>query len=705
MEKSKPKKIRMSLDNNEDDLLSKILIVCALFVGSIISGQLNFTLFHTVAELFSVLIAFMMFAIALNTYSINENDKIIFLGIAFGFIGLIDLLHLFSYKGMGVFSDETSNLPTQLWIMGRYMQSITYLISFTLPTKYFSVKRQFITYFFITGTLLSSVFILGIFPEAFIVEVGLTSFKIISEYIICGILALSLIVYIKNRYNNLNRTDIFIIISIVMTIISELFFTTYVSVFGFSNLVGHAFKIISFYFLYVALVKTSIKEPHYTLDKLNRFFNEKNRNLENAFTKLKLEYEQSENRKAEDIRKKEILDGILEASVDGILVISNDRFVVHANNKFIQMLDITFNIDSNTSGIELEDYITKLVSNPIEFEESIDHLWNTQGGYTFYLNLYDGRTIEVSTLPFIDKGISKGKVINFKDITAKLKVDELKKQVDLRQTLLEKAREYDELKSNFFSTVSHELKDPLNIILGVIQLLDNGQELEASSANSTNEEYTNMMRQNCFRLIKLANNLMDITQIDSGFMEPNLKNHNIIAIVEGITLSVGEYVKNKGISFMFDTNIQEKIVACDAYSIERLMLNLLSNAVKYTKNNGIIEVSIRDRKDKIEIAVRDNGVGLSNDAIGTIQDELNRGDTSLRRDTEGIGMGLSLVKSILDNHDGKLMINSVEGKGSEFIISIPYKIVEKSEESTIYIPSETNFERISIEFSDIYEPN
>ena len=703
MEKTKSKKIRMPFDNNEDDLLSKLLILFSIFVGSIILGQLNFTLFHTVAELFSVLIAFMMFAIALNTYGINENDKIIFLGIAFGFVGLIDLLHLFSYKGMGVFSDETSNLPTQLWIMGRYLQSITYLISFTLPTKYFGVKRQFISYFLITGALLISVF-LGIFPDAFIEGIGLTSFKIISEYIICGILALSLIVYIKNKYNSFNRTDIFIIISIVMTIISEIFFTTYVSVFGFSNQVGHAFKIISFYFLYVALVKTSIREPHYTLDKLNRFFNEKNRNLEKAFTELKVEYEQSENRKAEDIRKKEILDGILEASIDGILVVSNDRFVVHANNKFIQMLDIKFNINSKTSGIELVDYITKLVSNPRDFENSIDQFWKTQGGYTFYLNLYDGRTIEVSTLPFIDKGISKGKVINFKDITAKLKVDELKNQVDLRQTLLEKAREYDELKSNFFSTVSHELKDPLNIILGVIQLLDNGQELEASSANSTNEEYTNMMRQNCFRLIKLANNLMDITKIDSGFMEPNLKNHNIIAIVEGITLSVGEYVKNKGISFMFDTNIKEKIVACDAYSIERLMLNLLSNAVKYTENNGIIEVSVRDRKEKIEIAVRDNGVGLSTEAIESIKDKLNRGGTSLRRDTEGIGMGLSLVKSILDNHDGKLMINSIEGKGSEIIISIPYNIVEE-EESTIYIPSETNLERISIEFSDIYEPN
>jgi len=365
------------------------------------------------------------------------------------------------------------------------------------------------------------------------------------------------------------------------------------------------------------------------------------------------------------------------------------------------MFGITFNIESDTSDYYLIDYVSTLITKPKEFEKAISSLWKSQGGFTFYLNHYDGRTIEVSTLPFIDNGISSGKVINFKDITEKLKVDELKGQVDLRQALLEKAREYDELKTNFFSNVTHELKDPLNIMLGVVQLLSNGQEQETSSTN--NDEYTTMMKQNCYRLIKLANNLMDISKIDSGFIEPNLKNYNIIPIIEGITLSVGEFVKGKGISFMFDTNIQEKIIACDVYSIERLMLNLLSNAVKYTNSNGIIEVSVRDKKDNIQIAVRDNGIGLTNEQLELIKNTLNSGDTSLRRNIEGIGMGLSLVKSILDNHNGELKINSKEGIGSEFIISIPYTLVEEYEESTIYIPSETNLERINIEFSDIYE--
>jgi signal transduction histidine kinase len=698
MDTTKRKNTKTSLVNNEDTLFTNIIILCALFVGSLILGQANFALFHTVVELFCALIAFMMFGIAINTYSINENDKIIFLGIAFGFIGIIDLLHLFTYKGMGVFSDDTANIPTQLWIMGRYLQSITLLISFTLPTKVFTVKRQFIIYSIVTSLLLTSVFFIGIFPDAYID--GLTSFKIISEYIICGILTISLIIFIKQRSKIFDKIDIFIIISLIMTIISELFFTTYISVFGFSNLVGHAFKLAAFYCLYIAIVKTSLKEPHYTLGKLNRFFNEKNRNLEKSFTELKKEYEQSERRKAEDIRKKEILNGILEASIDGILVISNDRYVVHANNKFMQMFEITFNIETNTSDFYLIDYVATLITNPKEFEKAITSLWKSQGGFTFYLNHFDGRIIEVSTLPFIDNGVSNGKVINFKDITEKLKVDELKGQVDLRQALLEKAREYDELKTNFFSNVTHELKDPLNIILGVVQLLSNGQEQET---RSTNDEYTTMMKQNCYRLIKLANNLMDISKIDSGFMEPNLKNHNIIPIIEGITLSVGEFIKDKGISFMFDTNIQEKIMACDVYSIERLMLNLLSNAVKYTNSNGIIEVSVRDKKDYIEIAVRDNGIGFTDEALRIIKDKLNSVDTSLRRDIEGIGMGLSLVKSILDNHKGELKINSKEGVGSEFIISIPYTLVEEYGESTIYIPSETNLERINIEFSDIYE--
>lgn len=273
--------------------------------------------------------------------------------------------------------------------------------------------------------------------------------------------------------------------------------------------------------------------------------------------------------------------------------------------------------------------------------------------------------------------------------------------------MLEKTKELDEMKTNFFATISHEFRTPINIILGVIQLfsyIDNSKK-ELSQENFQNR-YIKMVKQNCYRLIKLANNLIDITKIDAGYMKMNLKNYNIVYIIEDITLSIVDFVKHKGISLIFDTDEEEIITACDVDKLERIMLNLLSNSVKFVDPGGKIEVKVSKNNDDVIISVKDNGIGIPAEMKETIFDRFQQVDSSLRRCKEGSGIGLSIVKSMVQLHGGTIKLNSDVGKGSEFIISIPIKLIDEDMVSCEeYKLTETKVDKINIEFSDIYELN
>jgi len=239
----------------------------------------NYLLFHSLSEFFSIVIAFGIFIIAWNSRKFLDNNYLLFLGIIYLFVGGIDLFHTLSYKGMGVFDGYGANLPTQLWIAARYMESISLLIApfLFLISRKINFSGVFTIYLIITLLLFVSIFTLKIFPDCFIEGSGLTAFKKLSEYIISCILLGSVVVLFikKNKFNS----DVFklIVAATVFTICGELAFTFYVSVYDFSNLVGHFFKIISFILIYKAIVETSFKRPYDILF----------RNLKNSETKFR----------------------------------------------------------------------------------------------------------------------------------------------------------------------------------------------------------------------------------------------------------------------------------------------------------------------------------------------------------------------------------------------------------------------------------
>jgi signal transduction histidine kinase len=180
-----------------------------------------------------------------------------------------------------------------------------------------------------------------------------------------------------------------------------------------------------------------------------------------------------------------------------------------------------------------------------------------------------------------------------------------------------------------------------------------------------------------------------------------MQDYNIVSVVEDITLSVAEYVEDKGIKFIFDTNVEEKVISCDPDNIERIMLNLISNAVKFTDKGDLISVVVLDQGDNVQISVKDTGVGIPEDKLQVIFERFRQADNSLSRDHEGSGIGLSLVKALVEMHGGTIKVKSSLGQGSEFIIKLPVRRTDNPMALEQNIFYKNNTEKISIEFSDI----
>lgn len=267
--------------------------IIAVLVGLYFTTFINYLLFHSLSEIFSIVVAFSFFMITWNSKKYIKNQYILFIGIAYLFIAILDLLHTLSYKGMSIFTDYDF-YANQLWIGARYLESITLVGAFYFlgSDKTYKPERIFISYAIITTFIVLSIFTWKIFPVCFIDGVGLTPFKKISEYIICIILIFGILLLNKNKkrfepeiYRNL-------FISIIFTIMSELAFTFYINNYGFSNLAGHYFKLFSFYLIYKAIIKTGIQQPY---DLIFKELNSTNKSLNKEIQfriKIEKEHEQ-----------------------------------------------------------------------------------------------------------------------------------------------------------------------------------------------------------------------------------------------------------------------------------------------------------------------------------------------------------------------------------------------------------------------------
>lgn len=238
----------------------RILLVSLLIGALYVSSLYSYLLFHTLVEVFTVIVMSSIFVLAWNTRNWMENSYFVFIGIAFLFVGFIDLVHALAYRGMDIFKGYDANLPTQLWILARYIQSISLLVAPIWLKKRLPVWAAITGFFSLTTVSLWLVFN-GTFPDCYVEGAGLTQFKIISEYIIILILAGATILLLVNRARFEPNVLQALIFFMVLSIGAELAFTAYLGVYDAANLIGHLIRLVSYFLLYEALIRIGLRHP------------------------------------------------------------------------------------------------------------------------------------------------------------------------------------------------------------------------------------------------------------------------------------------------------------------------------------------------------------------------------------------------------------------------------------------------------------
>ncbi|MBD5592632.1 PAS domain S-box protein [Clostridium botulinum] len=436
---------------------------------------------------------------------------------------------------------------------------------------------------------------------------------------------------------------------------------------------------------YVKLGNESIKQKNIQLENLNKKLNEKD----------------SQRKYIEELLFKNdtCYNLLIENARDAIIIHRKDK-IVFANESAAELL--ICNNNGKLENLNINNFILKEEQKKIR--NKLELVYRNKSDIVCVEQVIQNnkrKKINVESISTYIIYNNRPAILSIlRDITSQKQVEKLQKDVEKNIELLNESREYNKLITDFLANISHELKTPLNVIFTAVQILD----LYKKDAKSYDkkEQYIKVIKQNCYRLMRLINNLLDTTKLDSGYLKLNLVNCNIVNLVEEITLSVVYYAESKNINIIFDTDVEEKIMAVDPDKIERIVLNLLSNAIKFTGSGGNIYVTVKDFEDNIIISVKDTGIGIPEDKIENIFDRFVQVDKTLRRNKEGSGIGLYLVKSFVNMHEGTIDIQSEIGKGSEFIINIPVKLVKEDlekENNVFYSPSK---EYVDMEFADIY---
>ena len=286
-------------------------------------------------------------------------------------------------------------------------------------------------------------------------------------------------------------------------------------------------------------------------------------------------------------------------------------------------------------------------------------IWRSNYAICIYLIL-----IIISILRYMHK-------VNTLDRLVNERTNKLRKEMEKNEQLFKKVLSLEQNKNNYFVNLSHELRTPLNVLSSINQLIKEFTKKDNFITPEKLSYYMGIMDRNCSRLLSLINNLIDHTKIENNSYIINKKDEDIVYLVEETVLDMKDYIEEKGLELIFDTDVEEKVIRCDKVDIERCIINLVGNAVKFTHEGGLIEVLLQDLDDKVKIIVKDNGIGISEENQKVIFDRFNQVVDESSEQKGGSGLGLTITKQLITLHNGEIYVESEVGVGSEFIIILP----------------------------------
>jgi signal transduction histidine kinase len=600
--------------------------IAAILLGAVVLGglavlgtvhhQAYYLLFHALTELLSIVVALSIYLLVWNTRASSQNGYLHVLGIAYLFIGLIDLLHTLAYKGMGVFPHITPNPATQLWIAGRILEVGALLLAPGFITRRPNVPLLLLAFGAVAAGLLAAI-AGGVFPVCF--ADGLTPFKKITEYVLCAGLLTAIGLLWRQRQAFDPVVFRWMIASALMLIATELAFTEYAGVYDIANLIGHLCKLTAYYFSYKAIVEISLTRPY---DSLFRAVAQREHALaqERAFLASSIEL---------------LPIPLILHHADGSVLMQNP-----ASATFVQ--------DLAGGDVSRLEWLTADTRVPVPRAE-----WPLQRALR-------GEVVHGAESLLRAEGAPDVPLLAF---AAPVRVqDELVGAVVALQDI-SALKAADRAKDDFLAVLSHEMLSPTTSMLGWAQLL-----LEMELADDTRNA-AEIIERNAWRQRRLVDDLLDISRITHGKIVLDLERVELWTLVRQQVEMMQRLADDRGLALRVELPETPVVITADPTRIGQVISNLLTNAMKFTESGGAITVTGACDGAWAEVRVRDTGKGIPPDQLPGIFDRYHQ----LQRDkrTGGLGLGLALVKGLVELHHGRVTAESTPGEGSTFTISLP----------------------------------
>lgn len=639
-----------------------VALAAAAFLVLYVMSTRNYLFYHSIAELFSVVIAYSVFTFAWNARQHLQHNFLLLIGIAYLFVGGMDMLHTFAYQGMNIFGQQDSNLPTQLWLAARYLAALAWLWGALAVGHRIRTAATFTAFAVLSALLIFSIFGSDIFPDAFVSPGGLTPFKIISEYVISAALLAALVILVVRR-RHLDATLLWLLAgSLALSIVSELMFTLYIGVYDFFNFLGHYLKIIAVYLLYLGVIEGGLTRPFSILFKdlqqsreelseerglleervraRTAELAERNRQL---MQEIALREQATAALQESEARHRQLIDSaasaIIRLKTDGTITFMNEFgeqlfgwAADEAVGKPITMLLPEF----ETSGRSLSDLVQSVVDNPEEYatfeNENVTR---------------DGRRIWMawSNRPIYD---AEGQLAEIMTVGQDRTVQHQAEQelVESQERLRRLASELALAEERERRRIASEIHDNLSQTLAFARM-----RLSAILSEAPEEQKPDLGQLQ--ELLESA--VADTRSVTFELSPPVLYTMGLEAAVEWLARHLGE---RHGFSVHLQKPDEPRHLTEEARTILfQAVREVFNNMIKHARaHNAFVDIAEVD--GHLQVQVRDDGVGFDPDKA-----KWSAKQTS--------GFGLFNIRERLQQLGGGMEIDSAPGEGTTIRLRVP----------------------------------
>ena len=638
-------------------LIGAVAISLALAIG-----YFNRLTFHTISELFTIIVAFSAFMIVINTYNISQNSYLTFLGIGFGFVSIFEIIHVLIYAGTDILMLNNGDINALMAIVPRLMQSVIILVSFLYISKKIKIASLITIYCLITIGILAGILVWGSYIIIYINYVGFIVLYQVLEVTAAVLFSVALIILVFARKKLKIRIFKYMLFSLLASVITDVLLVMDANMNSMIYVSAHILKFIAFFCIYKAVIQNTLKNPvdsmFYELDMVKNELAEKNYEVSRHNEMLKHDIDDLHAVEKLLRKSKAWSRSIFEGSTVGIALLNTNSVVIEVNPALERILGYSANEIKNI-GISNITHIDDIENDSRLFDDLIEGNIDSYKIEKRYIRK-DNKVIWANAMLSYIQNVGE----DFQFIIAMIEdITQQKENEESQQQLVARLEETNKELDNFAYIVSHDLKAPLRGIGSLANwlLTDYRDKLDEEGA-----DIINLLVNRVERMKNFIDGILQysrVTRAKENYVEINL-NKLIKEVVELLS-------PPKDIKIIVDAEMP--IIKGEVIYIEQIYQNLISNAIKFMdKPNGEINISFSSDEDFWELSVSDNGAGIDEKYFNKI---FMIFQTLQPRDKfESTGIGLSIVKKIVETSGGKIWLESTINKGTTFYFTLPKNV-------------------------------